>query len=197
MAKNNFIFAATLVLSAMFSMCITACTDEETEERDHHYDYIQRTTKTHAFDKDMEVSVLIAEDIVDLYDLSVQFHYDGNTIKEKLADLNNLKSVTVYSTDKEPIIYTYREYGISKTFGDLPLDIRVIATPKDDALAAVELMPEDKKFAFVFETQITNLNDALDRMYNKPDKKDNYGMDRDTLIETLQLGEYFIKEVNY
>ena len=164
MKTKNILFAAFITVVA--PIFFTSCINEEKDELDQmSYEYNQ---KKKSQNKQLETVAEIAENIADLYDLKVTYEMDGRTVVEDLKDMNVTETFTHRTPFGEPRIVNVKQFGFSKYVGKNSINMTITATPKADAIAKVEAMPEDARFDFVIysKTKCKTICDAFHRNSN-------------------------------
>ena len=140
MKTANIFTAATLLFSVAASFFCTSCMTEYKEELKKVPVY--EMTEKKAQQKNVEAKLEIADDIADFYDLKAKFEYDGKTDVEPFKTYEMDKARTP-DPKGEMIIKNIRNYSITKNCGVTYGEVTIIATPKADAIAKVEAMPDD------------------------------------------------------
>lgn len=87
-------------------------------------------------------------------------------VEENLQDLF-MDEKTKYASqdpDEELTIISFKKYGFSKTVESDKVGVTITATPRSDAIARVEAMPDDSKFIYFIDSE-TRENDKLNNFY--------------------------------
>lgn len=139
MKSKNFIFATSLLLSAVSMFGLTSCQDDDADEFNHQPEVYRSVSKDMA-------TVINANDLaLKFYDIKVTYELNGQStefvLDEESFDTYKTDSLIVY---KDTTRYNYRQCTINKHIGSGSVDIKVTATPKEDAYKIVEHMSEDE-----------------------------------------------------
>lgn len=153
--NTKFFFpVATLLLTATTNFFCVSCKNEEMEELDNMSEYVQNSKR--ADTKIIDVYADIAEDIADFYVLKATYEYQGEEIVEVLDDMNKTEEITECNKNGEPCIVKYKKYKMTKQFGNSPVTVKVIATPKSDAIAKMETKADDAVLNCKFAAKVLN-----------------------------------------
>ena len=191
MKTTKFFSAAVLFFSVATSFFFASCTSEEKDEQNHTPEYVQKKQqqlKNKVSDKKIiSAEAEISEDITDLYDIKATYVYEGQTIVEDLEDLNE------YNTIEKLEVIKLKKYGLVKDFGKSTVKVTITASLKQDAMARVEAMPDDKNFSYLYGGDIHNIADKS--TINKGVQTVGLnGISKEILIKLLNRGDRQLKE---
>ncbi|MBQ0029548.1 MAG: hypothetical protein KBT32_03835 [Bacteroidales bacterium] len=181
MKTANIFTAATLLLSVAASFFCTSCMTEYKEELKQVPVY--EMTEKKAQQKNVEAKLVISDDIADFYDLKAKFEYDGKTVVEPFNTYKMDKTRAIDS-NKEMVVMNVRNYSITKNCGVTYGEVAIIATPKSDAIAKVEAMPDDT----IFHDYIKGTA-GVGCYANSIETLDSFVMNKADFIQSLKKGE--------
>lgn len=182
MKATKFFNVATILFTVATSFFCASCSDEEQKEQDRMPVYVQQQNKP------IYTYVEIADNIADLYDLGVTYIYEDKTVVEDLNDKNEFVEKTRLNSRNEEVILKLKKYDfIQEDVANLRKVI-VTATPKADAVAKVEAMPDNTLFdnhIFCFTGKKADMNSA-----NQGETKGHvYGLLKNGAIIMLSRGK--------
>ncbi len=185
MKTTKFFNVAAILFTVAPSFFATSCIDEYKEDPESGYYSIYNQKEVQ---KTLETSVEIGDNIDSFYDLKAKYVYDGVAVEESLVDLNEYEQARVISQiDDDVKTVRFKKYGLSKKFNNVPVSVTITATPKADAIARAQAMPDDAVFTYRL--------DSKTRVDGKIDFSDNYNwiksrniMNKADFIEALQQG---------
>ena len=185
MKATKFFNVATILFTVATSFFATSCTDEFKDEPETGYYSIYDQKEVQ---KTLETTVEIGENIDSFYDLKAKYVYNGISVEEPLMDLNEYeKTRAVSKIDGEVKIANIKKYGLTKKFNNVAVHVTITATPKADAIARVQAMPDDAVFLNLFDSN-TKVNGMSNFFENFNWVKNGSIINKADFIEALQQG---------
>lgn len=186
--NTKFLNISAVIFIVASSLFGTSCTD---------YDeggYYPLQDEPENIQKNLETRAKISEDAAEFYDIKATYKYNGVNVEENLQDLF-MDEKTRYASqdpDEELTIISFKKYGFSKTVESDKVGVTITATPKSDAIARVEAMPDDSKFIYFIDSE-TRVNGKLNNFYYNKLVKGCNTMSKAQFLQHLRNGEKLIE----
>lgn len=186
--NTKFLNISAVIFIVASSLFGTSCTDFD------EGGYYPLQDEPDDFNKSLETIAKISDDAEEFYDIKATYTYNGMKVEEDLQNLYMEEKTRCGSQDPdmELSIFSFKMYGFSKTVKSDNVSVSVIATPKPDAIARVEAMPDDSKFIFFIDSE-TRVNGKLNNFYYNKLVKGCNTMSKAQFLQHLRNGEKLIE----